>query len=224
MRASVAVLTVSDSAPVKEYVREKETVRQISHDQNCNHLHGKVTRIEESSIMIDGQPHTFTATTLVTKGGKIAKIETIKAGDFVCVDKADEKVTSVVVLSPTEAAPFQSREIIREKIREEKYAEHDKSCKNVHGKVTVVTQDGIMVGDKMYNVGRSTRVTKSGKVVKLENISAGDLVCLDARGKDDIGGEVASVAVLMVTDSSPAREKEYIREKETVRQNIRKEK
>ena len=104
------------------------------------------------------------------------------------------------------------------------YAEHDKSCKNVHGKVTVVTQDGIMVGDKMYNVGRSTRVTKSGKVVKLENISAGDLVCLDARGKDDVGGEVASVAVLMVSDSSPAREKEYIREKETVRQNIREEK
>jgi hypothetical protein len=191
----------------------------------CAHLHGKVTRIEESTIMLNGQPHTFTTTTLVTKGGKATKIETIKAGDFVCVDKADEKVTSVVVLSPSEAAPFQSREIIREKIRQEKYAEHDKSCKNVHGKVTVVTEDGVTVGDKMYKVGKSTRITKGDKVVKLGNILAGDLVCLDARGKDDIGGgEVASVAVLRVSDSSPVREKEYIREKETVREKIPQEK
>jgi len=118
--ASVAVLTVTDSSPVKEYVREKETVRQISHDKNCNHLHGKVTRIEESTIVVDGQPHTYTTTTLVTKDGQTAKVETVKAGDFVCLDEKDAKVTSVVVLSPTEAMPFQSREIIREKIREEK--------------------------------------------------------------------------------------------------------
>ena len=122
--ASVAVLTMTDSAPVreKEYIREKETVRQISHDNNCNHLHGKVTRIEESTIVVDGQPHTYTTTTLITKDGQTAKVETVKAGDFVCLDEKDAKVTSVVVLSPTEATPFQSREIIREKekIREEK--------------------------------------------------------------------------------------------------------
>src|SRR5438045_3135089 len=99
------------------------------------------------------------------------------------------------------------------------YADHDKSCKNVHGKVTVIAEDGITVNDKMYKVGKSTRITKGDKVVKLEKISAGDLVCLDARGKDDIGGgEVASVAVLTVSDSTPFRDKEYIREKETVRQ------
>ena len=120
--AAVTVLTVSDSFPVreKEYIREKETVRQISHDKNCTHLHGKVTHIEDSTLVLDGKPYTLRTTTLVTKDGKTTKIETIKAGDFVCVDKADEKVTSVVVLSPSDAAPFQSREIIREKIREEK--------------------------------------------------------------------------------------------------------
>ena len=120
--ASVAVLTVADAPPVKEYVREKETVRQISHDKNCKHLHGKVTRIEESTLILDGKPHTYTTTTLITRDGQTAKIETIKAGDFVCMDEKDAKVTSVVVLSPTEAAPFQTqtREIIREKIVEEK--------------------------------------------------------------------------------------------------------
>jgi hypothetical protein len=120
--ASVAVLTVTDSAPVreKEYVREKETVRQVSHDKNCNHLHGKVTRIEESTLVVDGKPHTYTTTTLITKDGQTAKIETIKAGDFVCLDEKDTKVTSVVVLKPDDATSFQSREIIREKIREEK--------------------------------------------------------------------------------------------------------
>src|ERR1041385_3311170 len=99
------------------------------------------------------------------------------------------------------------------------HADHDKSCKNVHGKVTVVTEYGITVGDKMYKVGKSTRITKADRVVKLENISPGDLVCLDPRGKDDIGGgEVASVAVLTGSDSLPVGEKEYIRETETVRQ------
>jgi hypothetical protein len=138
--ASVAVLTVSDSTPVKEvvrekesvrqvdptptgrdkeYVREKETVRQVVHDKTCNHLHGKVTRIDESTIILNGQPHTFTTTTLVTKDGQTAKIETVKAGDFVCLDEKDARVTSVVVLSPTEAAPF-TREIIREKVYEQK--------------------------------------------------------------------------------------------------------
>ena len=114
--ASVAVLTVSDSTPV----REKETMRQISHAKNCNHLHGKVTRIDDSTIVVEGKPYAYNTTTLITKDGRTTKIETVKAGDFVCVDKANDKVTSVVVLSPSDAAPFQSREIIREKIREEK--------------------------------------------------------------------------------------------------------
>jgi hypothetical protein len=120
--ASVAVLTVSDASPVREkqVVREKETVRKISHDKSCDHLHGKVTRIDGSTLVLDDKPYAHSTTTLVTRDGQTTKIETIKPGDFVCVDKANEKVTSVVVLSPSDAAPFQSREIIREKIREEK--------------------------------------------------------------------------------------------------------
>jgi hypothetical protein len=118
--ASVAVLAASDSLPVREreYVREKETV--ISHDKNCNHLHGTVTRIDGSTVVVDDKPYACGTTTLVTKDGQTTTIETIKPGDFVCVDKANDKVASVVVLNPSEAAPFQSREIIREKIREEK--------------------------------------------------------------------------------------------------------
>src|SRR5687768_5684779 len=114
--ASVAVLTVTDSTPgrEKEYVREKETVRQVLHDKNCNHVHGKVTRIEESTLVVDGKPYSSTTTTRITKEGQTERIETIKTGDFVCLDNANEKLTSVVVLSPTDATPFQSREIIRE--------------------------------------------------------------------------------------------------------------
>ena len=119
--ASVAVLSVNDPVPTvreTEYVRETERV--VSHDKNCNHIHGKVTRIDDSTIVVEGKPYACSTTTLITKDGRTTKIETIKAGDFVCVDQANEKVTSVAVLSPSEAAPFQSREIIREKIREEK--------------------------------------------------------------------------------------------------------
>jgi len=120
--AAVTVLTASDPLAVreKESVREKEIVRQISHDKNCKHLHGKVTRIEDSVLFVDDKPYVLRTTTLVRKEGKITKIETLKPGDFVCVDKADEDVTSVVVLSLSDAAPFQSRETIRETIREEK--------------------------------------------------------------------------------------------------------
>ena len=118
--ASVAVLSLNDPLPVKEYVREKETVRQISHDKNCPHLHGTVTRVDGSTLVVEDKPYAYSTTTLITKDGQTVKIETIKPGDFVCVDKANDKVTSVVVLSPSDAAPFQSREIIREKIREEK--------------------------------------------------------------------------------------------------------
>jgi hypothetical protein len=100
------------------------------------------------------------------------------------------------------------------------YAEHDKACKNVHGKVTVVTDDGLTVNDKMYKVGKSTRIVKGEKVVKLDKISAGDIVCLDTRGKDDVAldSEVASVAVLTASDPLPPNEKEVVREKETVKE------
>ena len=62
-------------------------------------------------------------------------------------------------------------------------ADHDKACKNVHGKVTVVTDNGITVNDKMYQVGKSTRIMKDDHYVKLDKIAVGDLVCLDPRGK-----------------------------------------
>ena len=121
--ASIAVLSLNDPLPPvreKEYVREKETVRQISHSKECNHLHGKVTQVGDSTIIVEGKPHTYSTTTVFTKDGQTQKIETIKTGDFVCLDEKDAKVASVVVLSPTDAAPFQSREIIRERIIEEK--------------------------------------------------------------------------------------------------------
>lgn len=94
-------------------------------------------------------------------------------------------------------------------------AEHDKACKGVHGKVTVVTDDGVTVNDKMYKVGKTTRIVKGEQVVKLDKISAGDIVCLDTRGKDDVavGGEVAALTVMTAKDSVPAKEKEVVREK-----------
>src|SRR5262245_58238527 len=97
------------------------------------------------------------------------------------------------------------------------YADHDKNCKNVHGKVTVVTDDGISVNDKMYAVGDTTRIVKGDKLVKLPQLSAGDIVCVDVRGKDDIGsGQVAAITVLSPADAEAVRE--YVREKETVRE------
>ena len=93
-------------------------------------------------------------------------------------------------------------------------AEHDKDCKNVHGKVTVVTEDGVTVNDKMYKVGKTTRIVKGEQAVKLEKISAGDLVCLDTRGSDDIavGSEVAALTV-MDAKAPTTGEKEVVREK-----------
>ena len=93
------------------------------------------------------------------------------------------------------------------------YADHDKACKNVHGKVAIVTDDGITVNDKLYIVGETTRIVKNEKRAKLADISTGDMVCVDARGKDDPGREVASVTVLGLSDSVPSREKEFVREK-----------
>jgi hypothetical protein len=125
--AAITVLDLADPVPTREreYVREKQTVRQISHDKNCNHVHARVTRVQESTLILDGKPYTCSETTRITKSGQTATIETIKTGDFVCLDGGGDKeakVTSVVVLSPAEAEPFISREIIREreKIREEK--------------------------------------------------------------------------------------------------------
>ena len=122
--AAVTVLNAKEPGAVreKEYVREKETIRQASHDQACTHLHGKVTRIDDSTIVVEGRPHAYSTATLITKDGQTTKIETLKSGDFICLDEKDGKVASVMVLSPTDAAPFQSREVIREreKIREEK--------------------------------------------------------------------------------------------------------
>jgi hypothetical protein len=82
-------------------------------------------------------------------------------------------------------------------------ADHDKACKNIHGKVTVVTTEGVSVNDKLYAVGRSTRITKGDQTLKLSQVSAGDIVCLDIRGKDDIEGEVAAITVLSASDSAP---------------------
>ncbi len=95
-------------------------------------------------------------------------------------------------------------------------AEHDKNCKNVHGKVTVVTENGITVNDKLYKVGDSTRITKDGKKMKLQQLSPGDIVCVDTRGEADIGGgEVAAVTILNAKNPATTREREYVREKET---------
>jgi len=119
--AAVAVLDLKEPAAEKQYVRE--TVRTISHDKNCNHLHGKVTRVEESTIVVDGKPYLVRETTHFLKGDQEATIKTIKTGDFVCLDSDEKtpehKVTTVVVLDPADAATFE-REIIREKIREQK--------------------------------------------------------------------------------------------------------
>ena len=104
-------------------------------------------------------------------------------------------------------------------------ADHDKNCKGVHGKVTVVTENGVTVNDKLYKVGDSTRITRDDKVVKLEKILPGDVVCLDTRGEGDIGGaEVAAITVLDAKDSVTVREKEYVREKEKEKEKIREEK
>ena len=106
-------------------------------------------------------------------------------------------------------------------------ADHDKNCKGVHGKVTVVTENGVTVNDKLYKVGETTRITKDDKTVKLEKISPGDIVCLDTRGAGDIGGaQVAAVTVLSAKDSDSVtvREKEVVREKEKEKEKIREEK
>lgn len=96
-------------------------------------------------------------------------------------------------------------------------AEHNKDCKGIHGKATAVTEHGVVVKDKLYKVGETTRITKADRVVKLEQVAPGDIVCLDTRGQDDVqaGGEVASLTVLS-PDATVTTEKEVVREKEKI--------
>jgi hypothetical protein len=95
-------------------------------------------------------------------------------------------------------------------------AEHDKNCKHVHGKVSVIS-DGVMSlddkTDKSYKVGDTTRVTKDGEKVKATQIKVGDIVCVDKRGNSDADGEVAAVAILS-TDEGDA----VIKKKETTKE------
>jgi hypothetical protein len=101
-------------------------------------------------------------------------------------------------------------------------AEHKKDCKNVHGRVTVVTDDSIAVNDKVYKVGDSTRIIKGGDKVKVSQIKSGDVVCVDTRGKADIDGEVAGVKVLDAAEGEAAlTEKETVKEKEKVKEKTR---
>ena len=97
-------------------------------------------------------------------------------------------------------------------------AEHKADCKGVHGKITALTEEGVTVNDKFYKIGKTTRITKDEKVVKFGKLSAGDIVCLDTRGKDDVAtsGEVAAVSVLSSKDATSYREKEVVREKERI--------
>jgi hypothetical protein len=121
--AAVTVLTLAEPAPVveREFVREK-TTRTAGHDKRCQHVHGKVTRINESTLMIGDKPYVTRETTKFINGDKVITVKSLKPGDFVCLDDGDEdavehKVMSVRVLSPSDAAPFEEREVLREKIR-----------------------------------------------------------------------------------------------------------
>jgi len=129
--AAVSVLSLKDSPVERQYVREKETVRKVGHDKSCNHVHGRVTRVEDSTIVIDGKLYPVRETTKFVKGDQLVTVKTIKTGDFLCLNagedgSVEQKVTTVMVLSPEDAAQFQPREVIREreeireKIREQK--------------------------------------------------------------------------------------------------------
>jgi hypothetical protein len=103
------------------------------------------------------------------------------------------------------------------------YADHDEDCQNVHGKVTVVSEGTIAVNDKPYTVGKSTRITKGDKPIKLKDVKAGDIVCVDARGQGDIGnGEIAGLVVLNPSKAPPKRE--VIKEKEIIKEAVHDEK
>jgi hypothetical protein len=93
-------------------------------------------------------------------------------------------------------------------------ADHDKTCQNIHGRVAVITDSSITVGDKLFKVGETTRFIKDDKRVKVHDIKVGEIVCLDARGKDEVDGAIASVTVLTPAEASVIREREVTREKE----------
>jgi hypothetical protein len=93
------------------------------------------------------------------------------------------------------------------------YADHDETCKNIHGRVTVVTADSVTVDDQYFKVGKTTRVTKGGELLRAKDVKTGDIVCVDIRGKDDLDGEIAGLVVLNSNDRVPVRQREIIREK-----------
>lgn len=96
------------------------------------------------------------------------------------------------------------------------YAGHDADCKKPHGKVSVVTSEMISVDDKPYKVGKSTHVYKGDVRAKITDIKVGDTVCLDDRGKDDVGGgEIAAVAIIApaTTPAVAVKEQTIVREK-----------
>ncbi len=95
-------------------------------------------------------------------------------------------------------------------------ADHDADCKKPHGKVSVVTAEMISVDDKPYKVGKTTRVLKGGVQAKISDVKVGDTVCLDDRGKGDIGsGEIAGIAILSTskTPTVAVKEQTIVREK-----------
>jgi len=65
------------------------------------------------------------------------------------------------------------------------YAEHDKSCKNVHGKVTVIAEDASRWAINCTKWARVHGVSKGDAVVKLEDFR-GDIGLPGRGGKDDI--------------------------------------
>ena len=110
---------------------QKETIGQPGHDKNCQRAHGKVTRVKDPVLFVDNKAYATSETTRLTKGDRLISLCSIKPGDLVCLDTGDPrnangKLTAVTVLTPEDAAPSPSREIIREnekvkkKIREEK--------------------------------------------------------------------------------------------------------
>jgi hypothetical protein len=99
-------------------------------------------------------------------------------------------------------------------------AEHMKNCKNIHGKVTVVTDDSVTLNDKLYKVGDSTRIIRDGEKVNVSQIKAGDIVCLDARGKHDIDSQIAAITVLNAEEGAEVvkeKSKETTKERTTER-------
>jgi hypothetical protein len=123
--AGLAILSPPEVPPKREVIREKETIKEVAHNKNCDHAHGKVTRVTAHAIVIGGDDEAFVTgdSTRITKEGKMVTLKTLKPGDFVCVETSDKEgsdhqLTSVVILKPSEAAVFEQKEVIKEKITE----------------------------------------------------------------------------------------------------------